>query len=300
MLAGGMATWVSEREGWGDVERRVAVQSSVGSAWGGLFTTPFVPSLMALELQHRQSPAVWPLLMIQTLSSVAGFSIFYLAGGWAEVIRFLALPEYSFDLVDLAFAGLIGVVGAAGAMLFVILHRRLEALARPLADRPVLRSTIGGALLGLLGVALPLTLFNGAGGLAIVTSDTAELGVTLILVSAIAKIVATTTALAFGFIGGPIFPALFAGGSFGVILHEVVPSMPLAISVSGSMAAMTAALVAVPFSLSVLVMLIAGAPVEAAPPVLTAAVVSFVIVRGLAPTPPAVDPSEPTTAPPPD
>lgn len=108
---------------------------------------------------------------------------------------------------------------------------------------------------------------------------------TLILVSAIAKLVATTTALAFGFIGGPIFPALFTGGSVGVVLHEVIPSMPLAIAVPGSMAAITAALVAVPFSVSVLVMLIAGASIESAPPVLTAAVISFVIVRGLAPTP---------------
>lgn len=164
MLAGGMATWVSEHQGWHDDERKVAVQSSVGSAWGGLFTTPFVPSLMALELNHRQSPAAWPLVMIQALSSVTGFAIFYLAGGWAEVIRFLSLPEYSFDLVDLAYAGLVGVVGAAGAMLFVVLHRRLEALARTLATRPVLRSTIGGALLGVLGVALPLTLYNGAEG----------------------------------------------------------------------------------------------------------------------------------------
>ena len=72
---------------------------------------------------------------------------------------------------------------------------------------------VGGILLGLLGKALPLTLFLGTAGLSTTTSQAAEIGATLLIVYALAKMLALGGALSFGFIGGPIFPMLFIGGT---------------------------------------------------------------------------------------
>lgn len=288
MLAGGTASAIGDRLSWDDDTRQVGVRAAVGGAWGGLFTSPYVSTLMTFELAHVQAAAFWPYLLIEALSAIVGFGIFYVVGGWSEVIRLLSLPDYQFQLVDIASGMLIGAAGALVAIGFVHLTRHLRRLAATLHGHVIIRSTIAGIALGLLAMILPLTLFNGAAGLATITSQTAELGVGLIIVSAVMKLVATSGALAFGFVGGPIFPALFAGGALGLTMHEVIPAIPVAVAVVGGMAAVPAGLVSVPFSLAILAMLIGTAPIEAAPAILTAATISVLIVRGLATPPPAV------------
>lgn len=295
MLAGGTASAIGDRLKWDDDTRRIGVQSAVGGAWGGLFTSPYVSTLMMFELAHVQAAAFWPYVLIEALSATVGFAIFYAAGGWADVIRLLALPGYEFQLADLASGVLMGVAGALVAIGFVQLTRQFRRLAATARLHPILRSTLAGTALGALAIALPLTLFNGAAGLASITTDTAALGIGLIALSGVMKLVATAGALAFGFVGGPIFPALFAGGALGLTMHELIPGIPVVVAVAGGMAAVPAGLVSVPFSLAILAMLIASAPIEAAAPVLTAATVSVLIVRGLA-TPPrrsAAPPGEP-------
>jgi H+/Cl- antiporter ClcA len=289
MLAGGTASAIGDRLDWDDDSRRVGVQCAVGGAWGGLFTSPYVSTLMMLELAHLQTAAVWPYLLIEALSAIVGFGIFYLAGGWADVIRLVSVPDYHFHVVDLVYGALIGAAGAAVAIGFVQLTRRLRRLAARLRGHVILRSTAAGLVLGALAMALPLTLFNGAAGLAAITSDRAQLGIGLIVVSAVFKLVATSGALAFGYVGGPIFPALFAGGALGVTVHHLIPAIPVAVAVVGGMAAVPAGLVSVPYSLAILAMLIAASPIESAAPVLTAATISVLIVRGLAAPPPVLD-----------
>jgi H+/Cl- antiporter ClcA len=289
MLAGGTASAIGDRLDRDEDSRRIGVQSAVGGAWGGLFTSPYVSTLMMVELSHVQAPAFWPYLLIEALSATVGFAIFYFAGGWSEVIRLLSLPAYEFRVVDLAYGALIGVAGGLVAIGFVMLTRRLRTLAATVPGHPIVRSTVVGVVLGALAMALPLTLFNGAAGLAAITSETAALGIGLIAVSAVMKLVATSGALAFGFVGGPIFPALFAGGALGLTLHELIPDIPLAVAVVGGMTAIPAGLVSVPFSLSVLAILIATAPIEAAAPILTSATISALIVRGLATPPPLLE-----------
>ena len=91
----------------------------------------------------------------------------------------------------------------------------------------IVRSTLGGLLLGLLTIALPLTLFLGSGGLVVVTENAAELGVTLLIVYVFAKMLATAGAQSTGFIGGPIFPIFFIGGTAGAVGFLVVQGLGL-------------------------------------------------------------------------
>ena len=40
-----------------------------------------------------------------------------------------------------------------------------------------------------------------------------------------------------GFVGGPIFPALFIGGTAGVLVHQVIPGVPLGLAFTCLLAA---------------------------------------------------------------
>ena len=90
-----------------------------------------------------------------------------------------------------------------------------------------------------------------------------------------------TAAQSFGFIGGPIFPLVFAGGALGAAVHSLFPDIPLALAVTVGMAAVPAAVLPLPLSLGILAIVIAGTGMAVAPAVLTASVLTTTLVKGL-------------------
>ncbi len=81
----------------------------------------------------------------------------------------------------------------------------------------------GRFLLGLLGFALPLTLFYGADGLVTVTENAAELGVVLLIVYVFAKNLATSGAISSGIIPIPLALGVYALLIAGLPIIEGVP-----------------------------------------------------------------------------
>ena len=152
--------------------------------------------------------------------------------------------------------------------------------------------------MGLLGMALPLTRGLGTEGLVIVTENAAQIGVTLLIILALAKLLALAGALAAGFIGGPIFPLFFVGGTLGVAVNLMFPDVPVALAVGCLMAAIASAGAPVPFTLSVIVLLIVGLPATEAIPVILAGVTAHVLTHGLGlvPSPKEADQPAESTA----
>jgi H+/Cl- antiporter ClcA len=239
--------------------------------------------LMPLELTHSQTPAFYGILIVVAAAAVVGFGVFYAASGleFASVLRILDLPTYSLRLWHLLLAVALGVLGAILGLVFGIFLRFLKRLAAPLNSRPIIRGTVGGFLLGLLGMALPLTLFLGTSGLQVVTEQGAQLGLALLIIMVFAKMLATTGAFSTGFIGGPIFPLLFVGGAAGTAVHLIFPDVPLALAVGCMMAAVPGSLLPVPLALAVIVLLITGIPAVGAIPVFVAVLVAYFIAHGL-------------------
>jgi H+/Cl- antiporter ClcA len=101
-----------------------------------------------------------------------------------------------------------------------------------------------------------------------------------LIVYVFAKILATTGALSTGFIGGPIFPLFFVGGTAGTVVSLLFPQIPPALSVSCMMVAVTAGVLPIPLALGVFVVLITGVSLTEAVPLLLAAFVSFLIMKG--------------------
>lgn len=276
-------TWLSERRKLSKESERVNVLSGVMGAYGGLFSSPFAAVMIPLEVTHAQSPAYYATLIIASAAAVAGFVLFFFQAGdqFSTLLRFLDLPEYNLKVWHIAMAIIFGIVGTILAVIFGLLLRTFKRLVLPLVSRPVLRSILVGFLLGLLGLALPLTLFLGTDGLVTVTTQGAQLGVALLSIVVLAKMAALAGALAGGFIGGPIFPLLFVGGTAGVVINLLFPTIPQALCITCMMAAVPGAILPIPLTLSVIVMLIAGVPPTEVIPVVVAALASFFITNGL-------------------
>lgn len=283
MLSAGFGTWLSEKRNMSAERTRTNVLSGVSAAYAGLFSSPFALLLMLLESAHFQNIAYYGTLLISGLAAALGFSLFYWLGGdtFSPLLGLVQPPAYDLRVWDIGLGIILGIAALPVAIFFLLLVKLLRQLVMPLNRYPIIRGTLGGLLLGLLGMALPLTLFLGTDGLSATTQYAAEMGIGLLLIFAIAKLLALGGALSFGFIGGPIFPLLFVGATLGSAIHLLVPQIPLGLAVGCMMAAVPAAIVPIPLALAVLVILVVGlSPVDSAP-VVMASLTAFTIAHGL-------------------
>ena len=104
-------------------------------------------------------------------------------------------------------------------------------------------------MFGLVGVALPLTMFSGSDQLKTVLTDAGTLGLGLLVAILIAKMLTFAVSQGSGFVGGPIFPSLFIGGTAGVLVHQVIPGVPLGLAFTCLLAAVPGSVAPAPFSM---------------------------------------------------
>lgn len=144
-----------------------------------------------------------------------------------------------------------------------------------------MKPVMGGAVFGLIGVALPLTNFTGSDQLQTVLQDGAKIGVVLLVAILVGKIIAFAVSSSSGFIGGPIFPVLFLGGTAGVIVSLLAPEVPLGLAFTCLLAAVPGSIVPAPFSMVLLTALLAQIGALQTTPVLIAVGVSYVTVAAV-------------------
>jgi len=280
LAAAGVAAWWAHRQAASEAGSDQGIRAAITGAWAGLFTAPVVAALLSVELGFDTRVIRWRAFAGDAVAAIAGFSVFFsVQSGWSATLRLLQLAPYTLELWHLLVAVALGMGGAVLATLFKVSVLATRRLAAPLEDRPMIRSLLAGVAMGLIGFALPLTLFLGTEGLVQVTENPAALGMGLILVSVVAKLIVTSGALSFGFVGGPVFPLLFAGGGVGSAVVLAAPNVPEGLAVPALMAATAAAVIPAPLSLAALTLLIAGVNSTEAAPVFTAAFVAFIAGR---------------------
>jgi H+/Cl- antiporter ClcA len=284
-LAAGLGSWISRRRKMDSDKTRINVLSSVSGAYAGLFSSPFAMLLILLESDHKQTVTYYGTLLIAGLAAVVGFALFYTFNdlNYSSLLGILSPPVYDLRIWHLAVSVLLGILAVPVALIFVILNKILNRMVEPLNSKPIIRSTLGGFLLGLLAVALPSTIGLGTTEMSIVTQQAAAIGVILLVVFALAKLLALSGALSFGFIGGPIFPLLFVGSSLGSAINLIFPQVPLGLALGCMIVAVPAAIVPIPIALGAIGIVIIGLSPTNTLPVFISALVAFSITHRLLP-----------------
>ena len=83
-----------------------------------------------------------------------------------------------------------------------------------------------------------------------------------------------------GFVGGPIFPALFIGGTAGVLVHQVFPGVPLGLAFTCLLAAVPGSVVPAPFSMVLMAAFLTQVGALQTAPILIAVVTAFLAMEG--------------------
>jgi H+/Cl- antiporter ClcA len=278
-MGGGAGSWASGRRGLGSEDRQMNTLSGFAGAYGGLFSSVVIVVMMILEVARPGGQRFTKALVGTIVASSVSFGIYFAIAG-SLFLDAYAVPSYEFEDWQL----LAGVAfGLLAAVIVTLLGVALKLASRLFGrvKRTIVRSTIGGVVFGVIGVALPLSMFTGSDQLGTVIKDAGTLGVGLLIALVVAKMLTFAVSQASGFIGGPIFPALFIGGTAGVAIHEVFTSVPMGLAFTCMLAAVPGSLVMAPFSMVLLAAFMSQVGALETAPILISVVTAFLAIEGV-------------------
>ena len=256
--------WASVR-GIDEREREQTTLSGINGALGGLLTAPILATLLITELRWTERRQYYRVLIPSLTAAIFGFTINFAVLG-DTFLGVYRLPPYEIEPWHLAVALGLGFAAAILAWILGLVVFSIRRWVVPIVGSGVLRGTLGGLAMGVIAVAVPLTLASGKSQLGVAIDGVGEMTTTLLLVVVAAKIVAVGIALTTGFIGGPVMPTLFIGGAAGLALHSALPGIPLTLAFSCMLVAVPGISIGAPFTMVFLAGLTVGiGPVESVP-----------------------------------
>ncbi|OOK17088.1 ion channel protein [Escherichia coli] len=197
---------------------------------GALFGTPVAAALIFSQTLNGSSEVpLWDRLFAPLMAAAAGALT---TGLFFHPHFSLPIAHYGqMEMTDILSGAIVAAIAIAAGMVAVWCLPRLHAMMHQMKN-PVLVLGIGGFILGILGViGGPVSLFKGLDEMQQMVANQAFSTSDFFLLAVI-KLAALVVAAASGFRGGRIFPAVFVGVALGLMLHEHVPAVPAAITVS--------------------------------------------------------------------
>ncbi|HEA3631361.1 TPA: ion channel protein [Escherichia coli] len=197
---------------------------------GALFGTPVAAALIFSQTLNGSSEVpLWDRLFAPLMAAAAGALT---TGLFFHPHFSLPIAHYGqMEMTDILSGAIVAAIAIAAGMVAVWCLPRLHAMMHQMKN-PVLVLGIGGFILGILGViGGPVSLFKGLDEMQQMVTNQAFSTSDYFLLAVI-KLAALVVAAASGFRGGRIFPAVFVGVALGLMLHEHVPAVPAAITVS--------------------------------------------------------------------
>jgi H+/Cl- antiporter ClcA len=272
--------WYSSIRGLSEREREVNTASGINGSLGGLLTAPVLATLLAMELRWPIRRNLYRVLLPGLTASIFGFAVSFAIIG-DTFLGIFELPGFDVEFWHLGLGVILGVVAAALSWLLGMTVYTIRRWVLPTLTNQVVRATLGGLILGLIAMLLPLTLASGKAQLGLEIENIEMMGAGLLIAILLAKIVAMAISLTTGFIGGPVMPALFIGGTAGLAIHALFPEIPIALAFSAMLVAVPGVSVGAPFSMILLAVLTVGIGAVETVPAAIAVVTAYTLTAGL-------------------
>ncbi len=260
VMGGGLGSWLVTRLGHDDEEaEHEYTLTGMAGAMGAAFTSPLFATILTSELSPTPKRNYVAAFIPALFAATVGFVIYFGVTG-TTMLEVYQLPDYQFEYVHLLIGALLGIFAALILILFALI-RKLTSAAFSLIPNPHVSGAVAGALVGLIAFAFPLAANSGNSQLVVILENSAMYGIAFLIAVIIAKMFALALSQASGFLGGFVFPLIFIGGTAGVVVNSIFPTIPIALSVGALLAAVAGAILNAPVSL----ILIAAGTVGIAP-----------------------------------
>lgn len=277
---GSFGSWLGEILKVDITTVRVLTFCGMSAALGAFFGAPIGAALFALEIPHRRGLEYYEAVAPAVISAILSFAVFRISTGMTigGFYHFESVPPLT--PMNL-FEGLVlGGIGAGIAVIFIYIFRAIGRLLAPLEHYRIILATLGGLSIGLIAFFFPQTLFFSEQQIHTVIETGMTLGVTMLLLIAVAKMFAISFTLHSGFLGGFIFPLFFIGANVGLAIALAVPQIHPTVGMVCLMAAINVAVTKTPISTSIILSVLSGTAML--PVIVIASFTSFLLTSQIA------------------
>lgn len=277
---GSFGSWLGDRLNLCKTNVRVLTFCGMSAALGAFFGAPIGAAIFALEIPHRRGLEYYEAVAPAVISAMLSFAIFRISTGITigGFYHFESVPELT--PMNL-FEGLVlGAIGAGVAVMFIYVFRLIGHLLEPLEQNMIALATLGGLCIGLIAFFFPQTLFFSEDQIHTVIETGSTLGVTMLLMIAVAKMFAISFTLHSGFLGGFIFPLFFIGSNVGLAIAVTVPQVHPTVGMVCLMAAVNVAVTKTPVGTSIILSVLSGTAML--PVIVVSSFTSFVLTGKIA------------------
>ena len=280
VAAGGLGSWIISRLPTSTTEEQHEYTlTGMAGGLGAALSGPLLAGVMTGELGTTPKKRYVAAFIPQLLAATIGYVIFFGITGKVMLDTF-NIPGYEYENVHLLYGALLGIFSVV-VLLAQVLIRNFVLWLAPLVKNPYARAAAGGAIVGLIAFALPLTVNGGSSQLAYETGNIATLSIGLLVAVLVGKMAAFTLSQEAGFLGGLVFPILFVGGTAGILVHLLLPGIPAPLAVAAMVGAVPGAVLGAPVSFILLGSFTVGVGLPGVAPVGIAVITAHLAVWGL-------------------
>ena len=227
-ISAGFASLLARELDLSPADARIAVVTGIGSGIGAIFGAPLGGAVLATEILYRDDFDAEALLP-SFVASFVGYIIFGAVVGFTPIFGFAGNYHFT-DPARLPWFALIGVLGGLIGLLYAKCFYGIADLFGQLEIPRWIKPAVGGAIVGLIALAIPEVLGTGYGwiqqGLG---RQLLTLPLWIVLILPFARILATGLSIGSGGSGGIFGPGLvigaFIGASVWRLFEPVIPSM---------------------------------------------------------------------------
>ena len=229
--------------------------AGLASAYNGLIGNPVFTAVIATEVIPKKNISflIWNLL-----AGVIGFLIYFQLGFQSFLGEIPFPPIDQFNLSYIAYAIILGVLGGLLALFIAVWLQFFGKALDRFKDKVVLRILIAGIIIAIVVYFVPQVMFSGEDQISEIIQDSATYGIAMLLLFALLKVILFALSFKSGYLGGPIFPTLFACTMLALALSLAFPSVPIVLLVLCIEAAAIALALNAPLTAILLVTVVAS------------------------------------------
>lgn len=252
---GSLGGWLARRSGDPRISRLLTL-AGMGAGFGAFLGAPVGGAVLWLEMLHTRGLEYFEALIPTMVCSSVAYLVMVVTVGHGVVQPWLVDGSAPMLWWHPVLAVGLGIVCGIVVKLYAFIFRTTGRLARAIRGPIVLRTMLGGFIIGLLGYAAPLSYFYGSKQMETLFELSAAWPVLAGLL--LAKMIACSVTVRGHWQGGLIIPHMFMGAIVGKLLTLVLPGVDATVLILCCMAAFNAAATQTPLSSALIVLALTG------------------------------------------